>query len=184
MGLSREALPLPTLQPPAVFPKPLFPALPVRQDPEQEALLEIKRSLLASFRTSRFAEAATQAAGQVQRYSDRYTQASLGGRGEWDMRLFPSELRLPVKKAKRLKLKSKEKSESRGKDALAHLPSEDVEDKSSEESEGDGVDGEEEREAGEEAGEEETDYALSYFDNGESFLDADREEDGDEGPTY
>lgn len=183
MNLSRDAIPLPTLQPPAVFPKPLYPCLPVREDEEQDALLEIKKDLLTAFRVSRFADNLNPTVRQIQRYSDRYSQTnSQVNSGSWDMRLFPSELQdRPTAKKKR---KTKKKSDAAGGDALSKLPADEGEEKSGDESGDEAADAGEEEEVAEEVGEEETDYALTYFDNGEDYLEADHDDDGDEGPTY
>lgn len=178
MNMSREALPLPTLQPIPAFPKLSFPALPITENSEQDMLLEIKRDLLSAFHSSRFAEDMSQKRRPIVRYSDRYSMPVSQGTGnQWDYRLFPSELHYTGTKAKKT-TKKKKKVAVAG--ALAQLPADDAEEESSDESED---------EAGEVAmeedlGEEETDYALTYFDNGEEYLEAENEDNGDEGPTY
>lgn len=185
MNLSRESIPLPTLQPPAVFPKTLFPCLPVREDSEQESLLEIKKELLSAFRCSRFTEDLNQVERPIQRYSDRYSQtASQANAGDWDMRLFPVELHEKSVKVKKKKRKAKKADKGGGGDVLAKLATDETEaDKSGDDSEDEAVEGGEE-EVAEEMGEEETDYAQTYFDNGEDYLEPENDDEGDEGPTY
>ena len=186
MGLNRETLPLPTLQPVPVFPKPAFASLSVCEDAEQETLLEVQRDLLAAFHGSRFFQDADEAVQRVQRYSDRYSKNRNTGAADWDWRLFPSELQATETKRKDKVVKRKERAPASGPDALARLPADEVDDKSGEESEEEEAAEGQEEELVEEAGEEETDYALTYFDNGEDYLDADHDDDGggDEGPTF
>ena len=180
MSLSREALPLPTLQPPPAFPKLSFPALAIREDQDQEMLLEIKRDLLSAFRSSRFAEDLSQTTRPIVRYSDRYSTPVGPGTGiQWDYRLFPTELHETVPKTKRKKKETKKQEKKVLTETEALAQADDAEEKSGEESEEEAVEAPEE-----ELGEEETDYALTYFDNGEDYLEPDNEDNGDEGPTY
>lgn len=183
-NVSRESVVLPTLQPPPVFPKPLFPCLPIRQDSEQETLLEIKKELLSAFRSSRFTEDLNQTERPIQRYSDRYSHvAGEKNADDWDMRLFPTELHEKRVKVKKKKQRAKKVEEGTG-DVLDKLPADETEaDKTSDNSDDDAAEGREE-EVPEEVGEEETDYAQTYFDNGEDYLEPEHDDDGDEGPTY
>jgi hypothetical protein len=162
-----------------------FPALPVQEDSNQDELLEIRRDLISSFRNSRFAEDTSQSRPRIVRYSDRYTKPAAQGNGiEWDYRLFPAELHSSTVKTKKKKKVAHKTPVAGAGDVLSSLPADDTEEKSGDEEEGEG-DEDEVAEANEEdIGEEETDYALSYFDNGEDYLEPENDNDGDDGPTY
>ena len=176
---------MPTLQPPAAFPVPPFPPLPLCVDEEQQSLLDLKKDMMSAFRWYSFDEG-EQSASRTERYSDRYTRITNPAESQhWDWRLFPSELHdsSPGKRKKKIK-KTKQKSLTDPSiDPVSQLPVDETEEKSSDESdagsEDDAVALEEE-----EFGEEETDYALTYFDNGEDYVEVDNDDNPDEGPTY
>ncbi|RLV62130.1 hypothetical protein DV515_00019641 [Chloebia gouldiae] len=107
----------------------------------------------------------------IERYSDKYQLSSpVDNAIDWnpDWRRLPRELKIRVRRLRKGRTQSLEKKEE-------EVTSEEEEEKEEEE---EGKE-EEEEEYDEEEHEEETDYVLSYFDNGESF-GPDSDDNGDE----
>ncbi|NWX94780.1 RPC7L polymerase, partial [Nothoprocta pentlandii] len=128
----------------------------------------------------------------IERYSDKYQVGSpVDGAIDWspDWRRLPRELRIRVRRLRTGGLSGEEgrasRREHRGSSPTA-LPSQSLEKKEEEvtseeeekEEEEEGKE-EEEEEYDEEEHEEETDYIMSYFDNGEDF-GADSDDNADE----
>lgn len=131
----------------------------------------------------------------IERYSDKYQLCSpIDGAIEWnpDWRRFPRELKIRVRRLRKGRSSvpppraappppTLDKEETIKK--LEHLEKKEEEvtseeEEKEEEEEGEGRD-EEGEEYDEEEHEEETDYIMSYFDNGEDF-GADSDDNGDE----
>ncbi|NXR48102.1 RPC7L polymerase, partial [Hippolais icterina] len=186
-----DALPPPTLQP-----SPLFPALERRAAPlpggeEGEYMLALKQELRRAMRGLPYFVKPGAPRRDIERYSDKYQLSSpVDSAIDWnpDWRRLPRELKIRVRRLRKgrtaplvpkqhvaldkeetiKKLESLEKKEE-------EVTSEEEEEKEEEE---EGKE-EEEEEYDEEEHEEETDYVLSYFDNGESF-GPDSDDNGDE----
>ncbi|XP_053203842.1 DNA-directed RNA polymerase III subunit RPC7-like [Panonychus citri] len=187
-----EQLPGPSLAPP-----PLYPNLPVKPAPIIPArgdninyLYDVKQSMMSSFRSSKYYLVPPKVKLTVQRYSDKFdvtnNPTSSQDLNSLDWRLFPEELK-PSKKAKKVKakkilevgdlnqiLKKREEEEENGEKSPKS-----EKDASEPEDEVDSDEGEKD----EEDIEEDTDYARSYFDNGEGFLE-ESDDNLDEGPVY
>ncbi|XP_026173446.1 DNA-directed RNA polymerase III subunit RPC7-like [Mastacembelus armatus] len=193
VGISRgDSLP-PSMQQPT----PLFPAmeqkpLPLAGGEEMEYLLALKQEFRGAMRNLPCFIQQPAARRDVERYSDKYHSNEQGDSLiDWtpDWKRFPKELRVHVKKPvrdgvsmavkrssrvesgqKKKKVKEKEevllKLETLEKKEAQESSSEeeDEEKKKQEEEEAEG-----EEEYDEEEFEEETDYIMSYFDNGEDF---------------
>ncbi|XP_064032077.1 DNA-directed RNA polymerase III subunit RPC7-like isoform X2 [Pogoniulus pusillus] len=184
VGIGRgEALPPPTLQPPPLFPPLELRALALRGGGEQaEYTLALKQELRGAMKTLPYYIKPGPPRRDIERYSDKYQLCSpIDSAIDWqpDWRRLPRELkirvrrlrkgatiliprchqRLPLDKEETIKkLESLEKKEE-------EVTSEEEEEKEEEE---EGKE-EEEEEYDEEEHEEETDYIMSYFDNGEDF---------------
>ncbi|XP_034409914.1 polymerase (RNA) III (DNA directed) polypeptide G like b [Cyclopterus lumpus] len=191
VGINRgDSLPPSIQQPTPLFPVMEQKPLPLTGGEEAEYLLALKQEFRGAMKTLPFFIQPAAAKRDVERYSDKYHNSEqTDGLTEWnpDLKRFPKELR--VKKPSRdgvsaaasrsdrlqsgQKKKVKEKEEVLLK--LETLQKKE-EQQSSEEEEGEEkkkkqeeeeADGEEEYD--EEEFEEETDYIMSYFDNGEEF---------------
>ncbi|XP_064494539.1 DNA-directed RNA polymerase III subunit RPC7-like isoform X2 [Pseudopipra pipra] len=167
-----DALPPPTLQP-----SPLFPALEHRAAPlpggeEGEYMLALKQELRRAMRGLPYFIKPGAPRRDIERYSDKYQLSSpVDSAIDWNPEttpLVPKQRVTPDKEETIKKLESLEKKEE-------EVTSEEEEEKEEEE---EGKE-EEEEEYDEEEHEEETDYVLSYFDNGESF-GPDSDDNGDE----
>ncbi|KAM6309452.1 DNA-directed RNA polymerase III subunit RPC7-like [Podargus strigoides] len=179
-----EGLPPPTLQP-----SPLFPPLERRAPPlaggeEGEYMLALKQELRGAMRGLPYFVRPGAPRRDIERYSDKYQISSpIDSAIDWnpDWRRLPRELKIRVRRLRKgrtplllpksaqprvalekddaiKKLESLEKREE-------EVTSEEEEEKEEEE---EGKE-EEEEEYDEEEHEEETDYIMSYFDNGEDF---------------
>lgn len=182
-----DVLPTPTLQPQSLYPPNECRPVPLRSDDVDFYLLTLKQDLRTTFRNSKYFVNPAKPKQKIERYSDKYE--SLANRLEVSETgfephslLFPQELRDGKKE--------KKKAENfDGEDILKKLSRlEEVEDKMSDSEEDKEREEEEPEPVGEENEddidvEEGTDYALAYFDNGESYLD-DSDDNLDEGPTY
>lgn len=186
-----EQLPAPSLAPP-----PLYPSLPVKPEPiipgnDDKYLHDVKQSLISSFRSSKYFVVPPKVKTTVQRYSDKFdasnTLTTSSDLDSLDWRLFPEELK-PTKKIRKTKpekilgpddvdqlLKKMEELEETGEKSPKS---------EKDESEPEGEIDSDEGEKDEEEIEEDTDYARNYFDNGESFLEDNSDDNLDEGPVY
>ncbi|KAK3920872.1 DNA-directed RNA polymerase III subunit RPC7-like [Frankliniella fusca] len=198
-------------------PPPLFPPLENRPVPlelgvEGEYLLALKRDFVGYFRDSpSFIQNVVVKSDNIQRYSDRYQNATLALKTITDVvrdwSHFPNELRGSVqlqKKKRKLKgstgrakvpkksedittrLEELEKREEQGSDADGETEGQDTEGAKDENKENKDADSDAE-EAEEEDVDEEmddgTDYINSYFDNGEEYLD-EEDDNLEDGPVY
>ncbi|XP_072249515.1 DNA-directed RNA polymerase III subunit RPC7-like [Leuresthes tenuis] len=193
IGISRgDPLPPSMQQPTPVFPVMEQKPLPLTGGEEAEYLLALKQDFRGAMRSLPCFIQPAAAQRDVERYSDKYhASEQTDGLMDWtpDLKRFPKELRIHVRKPPRDALVSlsrsdggqpgqKKKKKVRGKEEVL-LRLETLEKKeeqqSSEEEEGEEKKKQEEEEAEGEEGydeeefEEETDYIMSYFDNGEEF---------------
>ncbi|XP_069576364.1 DNA-directed RNA polymerase III subunit RPC7-like isoform X2 [Brachyistius frenatus] len=194
VGINRgETLPPTVQQPTPVFPVMEQKPLPLTGGEEAEYLLALKQDFRGAMRSLPFFIQPAAAHRDVERYSDKYHSGEqTDGILDWtpDWKRFPKELRVHIKKpvrdgvsgsvgrpagipsGQKKKKKVKEKEEVLLK--LETLEKKE-EQESSEEEEGEQKKKKEEEEAeaeeeyDEEEFEEETDYIMSYFDNGEDF---------------
>ncbi|XP_061574130.1 RNA polymerase III subunit GL b isoform X2 [Cololabis saira] len=165
--------------------------LPLGGGEEAEYLLALKQDFRAAMKTLPFFIRPAKALRDVERYSDKYHSSEQNDGYTWtpDWRRFPRELQVRrpprhpgvsvslsrsdtvqpalVKKKKKKKVKEKEevllKLETLEKKEEQQTSEEEGEERKKQE------EGEEEEEYDEEEFEEETDYIMSYFDNGEEF---------------
>ncbi|KAL1772401.1 DNA-directed RNA polymerase III subunit RPC7-like isoform X1 [Sigmodon hispidus] len=178
-----DALPPPTLQP-----SPLFPPLESRPAPlpageEGEYVLALKQELRAAMRQLPYFIRPAIPKRDVERYSDKYQMSGpIDNAIDWnpDWRRLPRELKIRVRKLqkerttimlpKRPPKSTEDKEETIQKLETLEKKEEEVTSEEDEEKE-DGEEKEEgeEEEYDEEEHEEETDYIMSYFDNGEDF---------------
>ncbi|KAG7475559.1 DNA-directed RNA polymerase III subunit RPC7-like [Solea senegalensis] len=191
VGISRgESLPPSMQQPTPVFPVMEHKPLPLAVGEEAEYLLALKQEFRGAMKSLPCFIQPAAARRDVERYSDKYHSSELtDSLVEWtpDWRRVPRELRVHVRKAHRdgvsvsvsdrvqsgqkkklmkekevlLKLETLEKKEEQ---ASSEDEGEEKKKKKEEEEEEP-----EEEEYDEEEFEEETDYIMSYFDNGEEF---------------
>ncbi|XP_005102306.1 DNA-directed RNA polymerase III subunit RPC7-like [Aplysia californica] len=193
--------------PPVAHPPPLFPPLPFKpvslpQSEEVEYMLALKQELTESFRKSPFHIKAQNKSKDIDRYSDKYqvgiADSASALNPDWSR--LPAELReKPKRKRTATGIRPNLKTARRVKDSevaslLEKLEKNDVpenvEDADADDDEetekkkkkDEEVEEEDDEEYDDEDLEEETDYNLAYFDNGEGYGDDD--EDDDEGPTY
>lgn len=200
LGIGRgEALP-----PTAVKPTPLFPpmtaqAVPLQTGEEVEYMLALKQELRAACKTLPFYIRRAAPRKDVVRYSDKYhTGEPRDNAIEWspDWSRLPKELCIKVRKTQRKagpicppQVKAVKKSVMAKEEVLSKLETlekkeemavnsadEDEEEKKKTNEEEEQA---EEEELDEEELEEETDYIMSYFDNGEDF-DIDSDDNMDE----
>ncbi|XP_029928722.1 DNA-directed RNA polymerase III subunit RPC7-like [Myripristis murdjan] len=190
VGISRgESLPPSILQPTPLFPPMEQKPLPLVGGEEVEYMLALKQEFRGAMRSLPFFIQPDAPHTDVERYSDKYhssepADSSLDWKPDW--RRLPKELRLRSRKPHRdgraaaggavaarvgqkpskekqevlLKLETLEKKE----EEVSSGEEEGEEKKKQEEEEAEG-----EEEYDEEEFEEETDYIMSYFDNGEEF---------------
>uniref|UniRef100_A0A8D2J3Y6 DNA-directed RNA polymerase III subunit n=1 Tax=Varanus komodoensis TaxID=61221 RepID=A0A8D2J3Y6_VARKO len=169
-----EALPPPTLQPSPLFPPLEYKPVPLQAGEEVEYMLALKQELRGATKTLPYFIKPSAPKKDVERYSDKYqTSGPVDNAIEWSpgecghLSLATFVLMGPLSKHFK-SLKTLEKKEE-------EVISEEEEEKEEEE---EGKEGDEE-EYDEEEYEEETDYIMSYFDNGEDFGD-DSEDNMDE----
>ncbi|XP_035667700.1 DNA-directed RNA polymerase III subunit RPC7-like isoform X1 [Branchiostoma floridae] len=207
---NKKELPKSKEEPPPLYPPLEFKPVPLQEGEEANYLLALKQEFRGSMRESPYFIKPQSAKKDIERYSDKYQlngqnkRQGLGWTPDWNT--FPKELRIREKKPKRLKLSVKpslsgtklkvkgqkgdaKEAENKLKQILqAEEDGEDDDDEDDEEEEkkkkeAEGEEEEEEELYDEEDIEEGTDYALSYFDNGEDYLDAD-DDALEDGPVY
>ncbi|CAK6982148.1 RNA polymerase III subunit GL b [Scomber scombrus] len=191
VGINRgDSLPPSIQQPTPLYPVMEHKPLPLTGGEEVEYLLALKQEFRGAMKSLPFFIQPAAAHRDVERYSDKYhSSEQTDSQMDWnpDWKRFPKELRVHVRKTPKdgvaavrsskaasgpKKKKVKEKEE-----VLIKLESleKKEEQESSEEEEGEEKKKQEEEEAeaeeeyDEEEFEEETDYIMSYFDNGEEF---------------
>ncbi|XP_029919134.1 DNA-directed RNA polymerase III subunit RPC7-like isoform X1 [Myripristis murdjan] len=186
LGIGRgEALPPSSLQPSPLFPPMTFQPVPLQTGEEVEYMLALKQELRAATKNLPYYIRQSAARRDVLRYSDKYHRdeardSIMDWRPDWSR--LPNELCIKVRKSQKKavlpQLKGTKTTTSGKEEVLSKLEflekkeeivnSEDEEDeekkKTNEEEEQ-----EQEEELDEEEVEEETDYIMSYFDNGEDF---------------
>lgn len=184
VGISKgENLPPSTGQPTPLFPPLEHKPLPLQIGEEAEYMLALKQEFRGTMKTLPFYIRPAAPKKDVERYSDKYqNNDSADKTTEWnpDWKCLPKELRVHVKRPlseKRSAVPKQSKGPKVDKDIIHKLETlekkeeevssgeEEGEKKKTEEEEAEG--GEEEYD--EEEFEEETDYIMSYFDNGEEF---------------
>ncbi|XP_029436483.1 DNA-directed RNA polymerase III subunit RPC7-like [Rhinatrema bivittatum] len=182
MGIGKgDALPPPTLQPSPLFPVLEYKPVPLLTGEEVEYMLALKQELRGAMKSLPYYVKPAAPKKDVERYSDKYqTSGPIDSAIDWspDWQRLPRELRIRVRKPQKekssvilpkrkqripvdkeeiiKKLETLEKKEE-------EVTSEEEEEKQEEEEE------KEEEEDYDEEHEEETDYIMSYFDNGEDF---------------
>ncbi|XP_037308796.1 RNA polymerase III subunit GL b isoform X3 [Pungitius pungitius] len=206
VGINRgESLPPSIQQPTPLFPVMEQKPLPLTGGEEAEYLLALKQEFRGAMKTLPFFIQPAAAKKDVERYSDKYHSGEqTDGPTDWspEWKRFPKELRVKKpcrdgvsavtcsdkpqlgqnkKKKKKdkeevlLKLETLQKKEEHSSEEEEE--EEEGEEKKKKKQEEEEADGEEEYD--EEEFEEETDYIMSYFDNGEEF-GGDSEDDMDE----
>lgn len=178
-----EALPPPTLQPSPLFPPLEYKPVPLQTGEEVEYMLALKQELRGAMKNLPYFLKPSAPKKDVERYSDKYQSSGpVDSPSEWhpDWRQFPPELKTRVRKIKKQRAtvptpKNKTQLPTDKEEAIKKLETlekkeEEVTSEEEEEKE-EGEEGkeEEEEEYDEEEFEEETDYIMSYFDNGEDF---------------
>ncbi|XP_070691686.1 DNA-directed RNA polymerase III subunit RPC7-like [Pempheris klunzingeri] len=193
VGINRgDSLPPSVQQPTPLFPVMEQKPLPLAGGEEAEYLLALKQEFRGAMKSLPCFIQPAAAHRDVERYSDKYhSSEQTDGLTDWspDWKRFPKELRVHVKKRSKdgapashsdrlqsgqkrkrvgdkeevlLKLETLEKKEERGGSSGEDEEGEEKKKQEEEEAEG-------EEEYDEEEFEEETDYVMSYFDNGEEF---------------
>nr|XP_023836431.1 DNA-directed RNA polymerase III subunit RPC7-like [Salvelinus alpinus] len=179
-----ENLPPSILQPTPLFPPMEHKPVPLVMGEEAEYMLALKQEFRGNMKTLPFYVRPAVSKKDVERYSDKYQNSEPSDNTiEWnpDWKRLPKELRIRVKKAlKESKwmiqcLDPKPSKKTRvDKEEIIHKLETLEEEVTSDEEEGEKKKQEEEQQDGEEEYdeeefEEETDYIMSYFDNGEEF---------------
>ncbi|XP_063054659.1 RNA polymerase III subunit GL b isoform X2 [Engraulis encrasicolus] len=177
-----DNLPPATLQPTPLFPPMEHKPVPLVVGEEAEYMLALKQEFRAAMKTLPFYIKPAAPKKDVERYSDKYQSGETENPTEWDpdWKQMPKELRTrtkrlqkeknvpPSKKAAQPRVKKEEiiqKLETLEKKERGDSSDEEEEEKKKPEEE----EQEEEEQYDEEEFEEETDYIMSYFDNGEEF---------------
>ncbi|XP_023657286.2 DNA-directed RNA polymerase III subunit RPC7-like isoform X1 [Paramormyrops kingsleyae] len=177
-----ENLPPSTLQPTPLFPPMEHKPVPLQTGEEAEYMLALKQELRGAMKNLPFYIRPAAPKKDVERYSDKYQSTEpTDNTIEWDpdWKRLPRELRVRVRKplkeralpapkcAKKPRVDKEEiirKLETLEKKEEELSSDEEEREKKQEEEEQEG-----EEEYDEEEFEEETDYIMSYFDNGEEF---------------
>ncbi|XP_053134834.1 DNA-directed RNA polymerase III subunit RPC7-like [Hemicordylus capensis] len=184
VGIAKgEALSPPTLQPSPLFPPLEYKPVPLQTGEEVEYMLALKQELRGAMKNLPYFIKPSAPQKDVERYSDKYQMSGpIDSAIEWnpDWRRLPKELKIRVRKIRKqrasvLAPKRKtpvlvDKEEAIKKLETLEKKEEEVTSEEEEEKE-EAEEGkeEEEEEYDEEEFEEETDYIMSYFDNGEDF---------------
>ncbi|XP_048381597.1 RNA polymerase III subunit GL b [Stegostoma tigrinum] len=177
-----ETLPPPTLQPAPLYPSLELKAVPLQTGEEAEYMLALKQELRGAMRSLPYYVKPAAPKKDIERYSDKYQSSGpTDNTIEWnpDWRRLPRELRIRIRKplkdktpiaGRKIKPRTSvekeeiiKKLENLEKKEEAHSSDEEDEQEKEEEEK------ENEEEYDEEEFEEETDYVMSYFDNGEEF---------------
>lgn len=177
-----ENLPPSCVQPTPVYPPLEHKPVPLQMGEEAEYMLALKQEFRGAMRMLPFYIRPAAPKKDVARYSDKYQKIETSDSLEWkpDWRCFPKELRVRETKPSKNKspavpkqvkqprvdkeeiIRKLETLEQKEKDGSSD--EEEGEKKKPEEEEADG-----EEQYDEEEFEDETDYVMSYFENGEEF---------------
>ncbi|XP_069041134.1 DNA-directed RNA polymerase III subunit RPC7-like [Lepisosteus oculatus] len=193
MGLGKgEPLPPSTLQPTPLFPPMENKPVPLQAGEEAEYMLALKQELRGAMKNLPYFVRPAVPKKDVERYSDKYQSSEpTDNTIEWtpDWNRLPRELRIRVRKPpkekplqvpKRSQQKRVDKEEIiRKLETLEKKEQEVSSEEEEEEKKQEEEEQENEEEYDEEEFEEETDYVMSYFDNGEEF-GADSDDNMDE----
>ncbi|XP_077320406.1 DNA-directed RNA polymerase III subunit RPC7-like [Lithobates pipiens] len=183
VGIGRgETLPPPTLQPSPLFPALDFKPVPLQTGEEVEYMLALKQELRGALKGLPYYIKPAVSKKDVERYSDKYqTSGPVDNAIDWhpDWKLLPRELKIKVRKLLKEKSavvlpKHKQRIPLDKEEIIKKLENlekkeEEVSSEEEEEKKEEEEDQEEEEDYDEEEHEEETDYIMSYFDNGEEF---------------
>ncbi|XP_060777828.1 RNA polymerase III subunit GL b isoform X2 [Neoarius graeffei] len=185
-----ENLPPSTVQPTPLFPPLEHKPVPLQTGEEAEYMLALKQEFRGAMKTLPFYIRPAAPKKDVERYSDKYQNLEPSDNTiEWspDWKRLPKELRVRVKRPPRSSVISKSSKQPQvdkeiirkletleKKEQVVSSDEEEGEKKKTEDEEAEG-----EEEYDEEEFEEETDYIMSYFDNGEDF-GADSDDNMDE----
>lgn len=183
VGIGRgETLPPPTLQPSPLFPALDFKPVPLQTGEEVEYMLALKQELRGALKGLPYYIKPAVSKKDVERYSDKYqTSGPVDNAIDWhpDWKLLPRELKIKVRKLLKEKSavvlpKHKQRMPLDKEEIIKKLENlekkeEEVSSEEEEEKKEEEEDQEEEEDYDEEEHEEETDYIMSYFDNGEEF---------------
>ncbi|XP_030645266.1 RNA polymerase III subunit GL a [Chanos chanos] len=187
LGLGRgEALPPSVLKPSPLFPPMQFRPVPLQTGEDVEYMLALKQELRATTKNLPFHIRPVGPKKDVDRYSDKYNATEPKNVTEWnpDWSRLPKELctkaRKPQKAKARAQRTRKPKTPAVKEEVIQKLEtlektevennSEEEDEQEKKKKEKDDEEGEpEEEDYDEEEFEEETDYIMSYFDNGEDF---------------
>ncbi|XP_024249853.1 DNA-directed RNA polymerase III subunit RPC7-like isoform X2 [Oncorhynchus tshawytscha] len=181
-----ENLPPSILQPTPLFPPVEHKPVPLVMGEEAEYMLALKQEFRGNMKNLPFYVRPAVSKKDVERYSDKYQNSEPSDNTiEWnpDWKRLPKELRICVKKALKentslsveTTVDPKPRKKTRvDKEEIIHNLETLEEEVTSDEEEGEKKKQEEEQQDGEEEYdeeefEEETDYIMSYFDNGEEF---------------
>ncbi|XP_060760500.1 RNA polymerase III subunit GL a [Neoarius graeffei] len=184
LGFGRgEALPSSAQAPSPLYPPMQFRPVPLQTGEEVEYMLALKQELRASSKNLPFHIQPSAPKKDVARYSDKY-QTAEPKHSEWtpDWSRLPKELCIKVQKSRKTKTKPAMKSKTKAAATKELLQKLENLEKKEEENQSEGEDEEKKKKTGEEEEEpddaeeyeeeefeEETDYIMSYFDNGEGF---------------
>ena len=184
IAISRQELNQNILTPPDLYPSTFFRPIKLEAEEKDLFLVDVKQRLKNHFKNSQFFIKDKKEAVAIDRYSDKYETILSQPSSEkpvWNYNLFPDELK-PKLRGKKETNKNKKVTFDDIKSRLEKLENaENVDDENLEDEEKE-QNNEEEIGVGllEEEIEEETDYALSYFDNGEDYLNDSDNDLGDE----
>ncbi|XP_065276576.1 DNA-directed RNA polymerase III subunit RPC7-like isoform X1 [Emys orbicularis] len=188
-----DSLPPSTLQPSPLFPPMEYKPVPLQTGEEVEYMLALKQELRGAMKNLPYYVKPAAPKKDVERYSDKYQMSGpIDNAIDWnpDWRRLPRELKIRVRKLRKERTtilipKHKQRLPVDKEEAIKKLETlekkeEEVtsEEEGEKEEEEEGKE-EEEEEYDEEEHEEETDYIMSYFDNGEEF-GADSDDNMDE----
>ncbi|XP_066531247.1 RNA polymerase III subunit GL a [Hoplias malabaricus] len=189
LGFGRgDALPSSAHAPSPLYPPMQFRPVPLHSGEEVEYMLALKQELRASSKSLPFHIHPARAKRDVDRYSDKYHSGEPKNNSiEWspDWSRLPKELRINMQKSRKGKarplVKPKIKPTAHKEELIQkletlekreeehHSEEEEDEEKKKKKAGEEEVQSEEGEEYDEEEFEEETDYIMSYFDNGEDF---------------
>ncbi|XP_031213977.1 DNA-directed RNA polymerase III subunit RPC7-like [Mastomys coucha] len=177
-----DTLPPPTLQPSPLFPPLEFHPVPLTAGEKGEYVLALKQELHGTMRQLPYFIHPAVPKRDVERYSDKYQiSGPIDNAIDWnpDWRRLPSELKIRVWKvqkerttiilSKRPHKSTDDKEETIQKLETLEKKEEEVTSEEDEEKEEEEEKEEGEEEEYDEEEHEETDYIVSYFDNGEDF---------------
>jgi len=172
VGLGPGEAPPAILQPPPLFPNLERHPLPLKSNELDNYLLSVKQEFRTSITHGPFyIKPVDKQSYKIQRYSDRYRKPVKQGKSTLNTALIPKELLTTTRKSRQLK-----KAHVNSGVTVDHLK-EDTEDEESanEELPAEMLYDEEQEEEG--------DYQLTYFDDGEDY-GGDEDDNLDDGPCY